>query len=499
MVLAALYDDYLYGRVSEDDIGLEKNVQRQMRNCRAKSAATGGRVVLEKYDNDISALHGAQRPGFDELMAAITAPNPQKRQRRIVCQHTSRIWRNRLERAYGIDTLGRAKIVVVPIDGPTLDLTTAAGRVVAGILGETDTGESETKAERIQDAARERAQEGRAHAKVLYGWERVYQHDARGKIISFEDVIHERHAGIVREIVRRMLAGDPMREIARDLNNRRVPAPGTGYRTKRRGIHQDETGSLWDKTSVKRMALRPANIGLRPYHKGREDEEMLPGAFPALISPEDHQAIATLFQERRQPGGDQRPGARRYLLTHGIGACGRCESYLRTSIRDASTLYQCVARGCVGRSLEPVDEWVTEVMVALLERPDALLMLEGDSSVAAEALRRARNLRARLAQAADAFAAGQMEIEQMNLITARLRPDIEAAEAQAASSQQSPHALIAAQTAGDQARGRWAALGVPQRRAVMKAFGVRVFIDPVRKRGGVFDPADVRVVPRRVG
>ncbi|MFI0795069.1 recombinase family protein [Micromonospora rubida] len=89
-------------------------------------------------------------------MAAVAAPNPMGGQRRIVVVHTFRLWRNRSERASGIDLLGRLKVIVLPVNGPELHLVSAAGRMVAGMLGEVDTGESETKAERIASAARER-------------------------------------------------------------------------------------------------------------------------------------------------------------------------------------------------------------------------------------------------------------------------------------------------------------------------------------------------------
>jgi DNA invertase Pin-like site-specific DNA recombinase len=49
-------------------------------------------------------------------------------------------------------------------------MTSAAGRMMAGILGEFDRAESEIKGERVARAALQRAHEGKANGAVLYGW-----------------------------------------------------------------------------------------------------------------------------------------------------------------------------------------------------------------------------------------------------------------------------------------------------------------------------------------
>ncbi len=61
----------------------------------------------------------------------------------------------RKERAEAIDTLSKARISVALVKGSDLDLTSAAGRMYAGVLGEFDTAESEIKAERVARAARQ--------------------------------------------------------------------------------------------------------------------------------------------------------------------------------------------------------------------------------------------------------------------------------------------------------------------------------------------------------
>lgn len=500
MIDDALYDDFIYARISEDDTGIERNVNLQLRNCQIKSAREGGQIIGEFSDNDISALKGARREGFDALMAAVTAPNPQRRKRRIVLLHTSRLWRNRTERAIGIDTLGPLGIILLQINGPALDLKTAQGRMLAGMLGEVDTGESETKSERIRDAAFERAQEGRANGEVLYGWKRVYQYDPRGKVVGFEDVVDEAEAAVVQEVVRRLLSGDSLWGITRDLNERGVPAPRAGAARKRRAAWQNEEGSLWGETSVKKVAERPGNIGLRIFHRGREDEELLPAAWPAIIDFADHDRVLTLLGDPRRRTG--KPANRRHLLTYGIGECGVCCGVLRTAPKGSekygrTILYMCEVSH-VGRNLEAVNAYVEEVMVRLMNREDALTLLDGVPELASAAMKRAAEHRVRLDQAARDYADGLIEAAQLKVITARLKPQIEEADEQASRHRSNPYAKFAASVVGDKARERWQEMGVLQQRSLLMAFGVQVIIDRTRKGRG-FDPASVRIIPRGFG
>lgn len=497
--MAALFEDYLYARISEDELGLEKGVNRQLRECRELSAKRGGMIAGEFADNDLSALKGAPRPDFDRLMAAVAAPNPLGVQRRILCVHTSRLWRNRSERAAGIDLLGRLKVIVLPVNGPELHLATAAGRMLAGMLGEFDTGESETKAERIVSAARERAEEGRTNGHVLYGWRRMYEYDPRGRVCGWHDVENPEQADIVREIVDRLLAGDTLKGITDDLNARGVPAPraGTVYKNRARG--QTPDGQMWNKSSVRKIAMRPANIGMRIYHRGRPDEQLLPAAWPKIVDPDKHERVVALLSDpsRRL----QRSAARMHLLSWGIGECGVCGDHLRVSPKGNAKwgkkqkLYVCDRKGCVGRNEEAVDRRVEAVMVKLLSRPDVLELLEGSASQQAELLAKAEALRARMAAAAAAFADGVMSAEQVRIINAKLKPQIQAIEAEARKHQVSPHLALVVQTVGEQAQQRWREYTLQQKRAIMEAFGVRVIIDRTR-RGPGFDPESVRVIPR---
>ncbi|MFD5234757.1 recombinase family protein [Streptomyces qaidamensis] len=77
------------------------------------------------------------------------------------------LWRNRRERAEGIEILRKHEVSVLCVKGPELDLTTAAGRLLAGLLGEVDTFEAEQMPEREQREMRQRVDECETPASAV--------------------------------------------------------------------------------------------------------------------------------------------------------------------------------------------------------------------------------------------------------------------------------------------------------------------------------------------
>ena len=489
--------DGLYARISEDDLGTEKGVLRQLEDGRALSGARGGQVVAEFSDNDVSALNGHYRPDYEALMAAVDACALD----RIIVFHTSRLWRNRRERAEGIERLRAAGVSVLAVKGPELDLATASGRMMAGILGEFDTAESEIKGERVARAALQRAQEGRANGAVLYGWARAYEYDDQSRVAAFQDREHPVEAEVVREIVRRLLGGEALRAITEDLNRRSVPAPGAGQRRRHRAKGQSQDGSLWNKTSVKKIAIRPANVGLRPHHRGRPDEILIPAAWPPLIERDDHDAVVALLS---QPGRNgvavSRPGRRMHLLSWGVGECGVCGSHLRVAARGSvhygvrKPLYVCERAECVGRDEARVDLFVSHLVVERLKRADLADLLVTQDGVEIAALKRAEGIRARLARAADDYADDKITAEQLHRITARLKPELVRAETEARIHRVSPHLKLALDIAGAHAEEVWSSKTVTERHAVVGVLIERVRILPVARKGPGFDPNSIEVV-----
>lgn len=463
----------LYARISQDELGLEKGVARQLEDARELAESRGWEVVGEYADNDVSALSGATRPQYERLMADAEGFD------RIVVYMTSRLWRSRSERSEAIDRLGNLRVGVAAVKGPELELSSASGRMVAGVLGEFDTHESEVKGERVARAALERAQEGKANGAVAYGWRREYETDQAGRIVDFHDVENPDESKIVREIIDRLLAGDTLRGIADDLNERGVLAP-----SRREDVQ-------WRHGSVRKLALRPANVGLRVHH----GEIIGEAEWPPIIDADTHDRVtALLTAPRRQTSND---ASRKWLLTYGDAfTCGPCGSVLRVTRKDNGrkvyTLYVCEESGCVGRQVEDVDGLVEAVVVERLAQPDAAVLFAGDDQAAADALERADALRARLNTAADQYADGAIDAEQLSRITAKLKPEAEAAERQAREARPPVGVGDVDSLTGDAAAATWEGLAVTKKRLILEALGLTVEILPT-KQGPGFVPEDVRI------
>lgn len=467
----------LYARISQDTSGKAVGVADQLETARAFAAGRGYRIVAEHSDNDISAFRGAERPEYRKVLQLAQG----RKIDRVVVYHLTRMTRNRRERAEFIDAFHACKVNVSEAQGGDYDLSTAAGRTWVDIQGALATWESEIKSERITAAAARRARSGRPSGDLGYGWTK----HGTGSTATWTEHPHE--AAVVRSVVDRLLAGETLRGITDDLNRRGEPAPKS---------------AAWGKTAVKKLALRDSNIAQRIHHKGQPDEERFDGCWPAIVDRAKHdKVVALLTAPGRQTNGAKRPGARRHLLSWGIGECGMCGGQLRAVTKRGRygrplDLYVCDGKGCTGRGEQSVDELVKGVVIERLSRPDALDWLLGDDDEARRWAARVEVLNRRLAEAADAFAEGAITAEQLRRITAQVRPDIEEAQQRRAQSVVLLDLDALRPLAGPKAGELWDEMGVAQRRAVLEALGVRVIIDRARPGPG-FDPETVRIEWRR--
>lgn len=467
----------LYARISQDASGKALGVADQLETARKFAEGRGYKVVAERSDNDISALRGAARPGYEAVLKLARDRSID----RVIVFHLTRLTRNRREWAEVIDDFHAYGVAVSEAQGIDYDLSTAAGRSMVAMQAVWTTMESEVKAERVLAAAERRARSGRPSGDLGYGWEK----HGTGSAASWTEQPHE--AAVVREIVDRLLGGETLRGITDDLNRRGEAAPKT---------------TRWGKTSVKKLALRESNIAQRIHHRGQADEERFNGCWPAIVDRAKHQKVAALLTEpARQTNGIKRPGARRHLLSWGIGECGVCGGTLRAVTKRGRygrplDLYVCDDKGCVGRSESAVDQLVETIVIGRLAMPDALDWLLGDDAEARRWSDRVDELNRRLSESAEAFATGGITIEQLRQITAQLRPGLDEAEQRRTEAVVSLDLEAIRPLAGPAAQERWAEMTVAQRRAVLATLGLRVIVDRTRPGPG-FDPTSVRFEWRR--
>lgn len=476
-----------YGRISDDDGGSGVvKVADQLSQNRDVATERDLDLVEECSDNDISALkdaptlEGTIRPGFRRVVHLVSTGQVDH----IIVWQSSRLVRNRGQRAALIDLCGRMKVQIIAVKGQDFNLVSASGRGLAGMLGEFDTMESEVKSERITEAALRRAKAGRPSAYLGYGWTQIGQ----GRTATWE--VNEAEAEVVREIVRRICAGDGTKMIARDLEARGVPSG---------------RGAGWAHTAVRKIALRPSNASLRLHHRGREDEQVFPGCWPALISVEQWEKVVAVLENPARTAfrseSSPRPGARKHLLSFGIAKCGVCLGPMRAADRNGrrnkqkSKLYVCLHEH-VGRDRAKLDAHVCLIVGLRLSKPDAIAWALPSENSARAAAERLAELRLRLSKASDRWSDGRMDDEQYDRIVARLRPQIAEAENEYRMHDSSGIDMdTLAKVVGPQAMKNLLELPLAQKTRLLQSLGVEVFVDRTPK-GPTFRPEFVRVTAR---
>ncbi|QKJ19183.1 recombinase family protein [Microbacterium hominis] len=466
-------DCVIYTRVSLDRTGEALAVARQEADCRKLAKSLGLRVVQVYTDNDISATSGKVRPGFEAMLDAQPTA--------IITWHQDRLLRltRDLERVIALN------VPVYTVTAGTLDLTTPAGRAVARTVAAWSQYEGEQKATRQVAANVQRAASGVHSGRVGYGYRRD------GAAV----VLHDDEAATIRAAVQRVLDGDSLRSICKDLDAQHAPTPGRGAK--------------WNSTTLKQLLLRPSLAGLT-VHRGQVVGRT-PADSPRVLDEDTHERIKAVLTDpvRRTAPAGREP---KYLLG-GIARCGRCDG----TLDDAGELVPCggvmvravgrwtrqangnskrqppsyVCSECyrVRRKQDHVDALVEGIVVGRLQMPDAAqLFTQGDPAALQAARDTLEAIDARLANAADMFAEGTIDPAQLARITERLRAD--RATAAAAVDKALP-AAVPAELVGANARQVWEALPMDSKRAVLQEL-VTVTILPSGS-GKAFDPDTVQV------
>src|SRR6185312_14475135 len=298
-----------YARISHDKAGDEHGVANQLADQQRTADARGYVVVRTECDNDISALTGKHRPGYEAVMAAAARREIDV----ILVFQTSRFWRNRRERAEGIEILRRAGVSLVATKGPSLDMSTAYGRMMAGLLGEFDTAESEVKGERQRLANEEAAMAGKRFA----GGNRPFGYEAD------HVTVRPAEASAIRWAADALLGGSTVSAVTREWN--------------RRGLVSAQGGRPFTRQSVTSILRNPriAGLAVLPQREDPDDRPELddpPRRRKRLLSPEitgagQWEAIVTEEQWRALTAllGDpaRKPPRGAYTLLGGLARC-RC-------------------------------------------------------------------------------------------------------------------------------------------------------------------------------
>ena len=469
----------IYCRISQDRTGAGLGIDRQREDCEALANRNGWDVVEVYVDNDISAYSGKKRPGYRQMLADLDEGTATV----VIVWHTDRLTRSIVELEEYIDLSERRGIATHTVQAGTVDLATPSGRMTARILGAVARQESEHKGHRVARARQQRALAGEWAGGIRpFGWG-VPTGETRTKVdrktgeevevpeLDMMKAVPE-EAEALRYWTDQILSGASIRSLVKWCADK-------GITTTR--------GNPVSHTDMRDMLLRPRNAGIAVYR----GEEVGRGKWDPIVEETKYRAVAAILKD---PSRTTTPGAAPKWLGSILYRCGRGECphfvYVTQSGGRRFPSYRCQTGHGGGRRAEIVDQYVEDVVVERLSRPDAHDLLEpAPDGVDVAALQtEAEEIRMRLRNLAGKYGAGEIGDMQFSVGSDTARAQLEGVTKQLArAATQDP--LVGLVGAPD-VRKAWKALELEQQRNVLRALVEVTLKTPRPGRmpdGGYFD------------
>ncbi|WP_442804747.1 recombinase family protein, partial [Streptomyces luteogriseus] len=448
----------IYCRISQDRTGAGLGIDRQREDCEALANRNGWDVVEVYVDNDISAYSGKKRPGYRQMLADLDEGTATV----VIVWHTDRLTRSIVELEEYIDLSERRGIATHTVQAGTVDLATPSGRMTARILGAVARQESEHKGHRVARARQQRALAGEWAGGIRpFGWgaptgevrqkvDRKTGEEVEVPELDMMKAVPE-EAEALRYWTDQILSGASIRSLVKWCADK-------GITTTR--------GNPVSHTDMRDMLLRPRNAGIAVYR----GEEVGRGKWDPIVEETKYRAVAAILKD---PSRTTTPGAAPKWLGSILYRCGRGECphfvYVTQSGGRRFPSYRCQTGHGGGRRAEIVDQYVEDVVVERLSRPDAHDLLEpAPDGVDVAALQtEAEEIRMRLRNLAGKYGAGEIGDMQFSVGSDTARAQLEGVTKQLArAATQDP--LVGLVGAPD-VRKAWKALELEQQRNVLRA------------------------------
>lgn len=439
----------IYCRISNDKEGAGLGVDRQEQDCRQLAERLGVPVAEVLTDNDISAYSGKRRPGYERLLELVGSG----RITHVLAWHNDRLHRSLLELEHYIAAVEQHNVQTHFATSGEIDLTNPTGRMIARQVGVMARYESEHRAERIARKHRQSAVQGKWRGGIarMFG----YQEDGYTLEPTEAKAIQEAYAAI--------LAGRSMGSILREWDER-------GIRTAR--------GNKFAHVTLKKVLLRERNYGASVY-KG---EVVGVGEWEPITDEATFRAVKAVLTDPSRKRNWSNQG--KHLMS-GIMVCGKCGAVMRTmGTRQGGTVkryYRCSAATHTNIRVEDTDAFITELVLARLSRQDSPVLQQPKSVREPEGEdleQKAKALRLRLNEWADAFAAG--ELTRAQHAKGRERIEAELAEVESLMSAEAGGQLLADLITADDVTAMWEGLEWAQKREIVQAL-MTVTVLPVGK------------------
>jgi len=458
----------IYIRISSDRGGTRAGVRRQLEDCRSWAERNDSTVAEVYEDNDVSAYRGKARPAYKRMCEDVKSGVRDG----VIVWHNDRLHRNTRELEDFIDLVEATSIAVATVTSGDYDLTTTTGRAMARIACALARLESEDKSRRIKRQALQAAQEGRRSGggTRAYGYQPGHQ-----KVIAKE-------AAVIKEAARRILAGEPLRSVTRDLNDRGIPTV---------------TGKEWN-SSVLRTILTSGRISGQREHLG---EIVATGAWPAVITPAQTARLRSILLD---PARRTNRSPRRYPLT-GLVYCGNCGARMVARPRDdGQRRYFCAKgpgfTGCGGMAAlaEPLEHFIAEAVLHRLDSPklqravSRALTVEDEADVVQLELEQADS---ELEDLASLHGQGRISVREW-MAARKPIEDRRAAAARRLGNLSGAAALDGFVGDTGALRAQWSDLDPARQRAIISAVLPRIIINPAVRGRNRFDPDRVQPIWR---
>jgi hypothetical protein len=244
-------------------------------------------------------------------------------------------------------------------------------------------------------------------------------------------------------------------------------------------------GGEWRTSNLRNTLINPRYAGLVTYR----GDIVGPGIWPAVVDRDTFDATKALLSlpDRRLA---RHTNARLFLLP-GLALCecgvpvktGRTQSGARTYRCSGTTPH-------MSRSAQPVDDYVTAVVLERLARPDAVDLLQAPAPDIAVYRERSQAIRERLDALAEALADGLLTLPAVRKASDRLRAELAKSEAELAALSRGD-VLAPLVNAADPA-SVWDGLDLDQRRTVIDTLMSITLHSPGKGRRP-FNPATVQI------
>ena len=395
------------------------------------------------------------------------------------------------------------------------DMTTPAGRAMAGMTAVFNGMTRDRIIERNLDAVATRTGQGYFMGQVPYGWKwqprgELPERGGRRRILPIPE-----QGRVVVQIKEWYLGGWGLDRIAAELNRRGVPPPSAaeGKEWSRRSVEArgKRTSGLWSPTGTWDILRSPVHAGLvNSRRHGLVRGEHWDSRF---LEPEERERVLAMREGRKKFAATNTGNSRDDLLLNGIAHCALCGGRLHPHAHSGGKwrVYRCRdgtwrgPRACPGASVavEELDQAVLGLvaraahepaMRALIEREAAALAGAQDAALHEERAQleaRRQSLRRERAGLVSALSRGTItdedfkgDAQRLAAEEAPLRERLEEIEGLLSTRQERERAAARAREGLFSFEASWAHLDLCERRQVLRELIESLTVENDRERSG---------------